>query len=235
MLKIRRKPVSSLMRLLGAQTLPKYLTMSRPKRKQRGGSACEFTQTLGGEILRQARELDELPPQAIFGVYLEGTRRVLPPGRGIRRVVRIFRERCTGGEQCYVVETRRAHVRFANVRHAVAAFALAVGHTIQDICTVEELGQRQYAAIRMFDPTGDIYAAYNQEVITLMTFDPLRLPPFSAASDAPARHARFVEQLAELLEAPPPRITLKPDSDLDADDQYFDLDQTWTNPADLNP
>ena len=90
----------------------------------------------------------------------------------------------------------------------------------------------------MFDPTGDIYAAYNQEVITLMTFDPLRLPPFSAASDAPARHARFVEQLAELLEAPPPRITLKPDSDLDADDQYFDLEetvQTWTNPADLNP
>ena len=95
----------------------------------------------------------------------------------------------------------------------------------------------------MFDPTGDIYAAYNREVITLMTFKPLRLPPFSAASDAPARHARFVEQLAELLEAPPPRITLKPDSDLDADDQYFDLDQTWTNPAvqtwtnpaDLNP
>ena len=95
----------------------------------------------------------------------------------------------------------------------------------------------------MFDPAGDKYAAYNIEVITLMTFDPLRLPPFSAASDAPARHARFVEQLAELLEAPPPRITLKPDSDLDADDQYFDLDQTWTNPAaqtwtnpaDLNP
>ena len=218
--------------------------MSRPKRKQRGGSACEFTQTLGGEILRQARELDELPPQAIFGVYLEGTRNVLPPGRGIRRVVRIFWERRTGDDQpCVVVETRRAHVRFANVRHAVAAFALAVGHTIQDICTVEELGQRKYEEIRMFDPTGDMYAAYNREVITLMTFNPLRLPPFSAASDAPARHARFVEQLAELLEAPPPRITLKPDSDLDADDQYFDLDQTWTNPAaqtwtnpaDLNP
>ena len=211
--------------------------MSRPKRKQRGGSACEFTQTLGGEILRQARELDQLPPDAIFGVYTEGTRNVPgPPDRGIRRVVRIFRERRTGSDQpCVVVETRRAHVRFANVRHAVAAFALAVGHTIQDICTVEELGQRQYAAIRMFDPTGDIYAAYNREVITLMTFDPLRLPPFSAASDAPARHARFVEQLAELLEAPPPRITLKPDSDLDADDQYFDLEetvQTWTNPAD---
>ena len=90
----------------------------------------------------------------------------------------------------------------------------------------------------MFDPTGDMYAAYNTDVITLMTFYPLRLPPFSAASDAPARHARFVGQLAELLEAPPPRITLKPDSDLDAEDQYFDLDQTvqtWTNPADLNP
>ena len=179
--------------------------MSRPKRKQRSGSACEFTQTLGGEILRQARELDELPPQAIFGVYMEGTRN-MEPGRGRRRVVRIFREGRTGSDApCVVVETRRAHVRFANVRHAVAAFALAVGHTIQDICTVEELGQRQYAAIRMFDPTGDIYAAYNIEVITLMTFDPLRLPPFSAASDAPARHARFVEQLAELLEAPPPR------------------------------
>ena len=215
MLKIRRKPVSSLMRLLGAQTLPKQRatllraltpTMSRPKRKQRGGSACEFTQTLGGEILRQARELDGLPPDAIFGVYTEGTRNVDWPGRGIRRVVRIFRERRTGSDEPrVVVETRRAHVRFANVRHAVAAFALAVGHTIQDICTVEELGQRQYAAIRMFDPTGDIYAAYNIEVITLMTFDPLRLPPFSAASDAPARHARFVEQLAELLEAPPPR------------------------------
>ena len=218
--------------------------MSRPKRKQRGGSACEFTQTLGGEILRQARELDGLPPDAIFGVYIEGTRRVLPPGRGIRRVVRIFRERCTGSDEpCFVVETRRAHVRFANVRHAVAAFALAVGHTIQDICDTREIEKRRYAAICMFDPTGDIYAAYNIEVITLMTFDPLRLPPFSAASDAPARHARFVEQLAELLEAPPPRITLKPDSDLDADDQYFDLDQTWTNPAvqtwtnpaDLNP
>ena len=169
---------------------------------------------------------------------MEGTRN-MEPGRGRRRVVRIFRERRTGSDEpCVVVETRRAHVRFANVRHAVAAFALAVGHTIQDICTVEELGQRQHAAIRMFDPTGDIYAAYNQEVITLMTFDPLRLPPFSAASDAPARHARFVEQLAELLEAPPPRITLKPDSDLDAEDQYFDLEetvQTWTNPADLNP
>ena len=211
--------------------------MSRPKRKQRGSSACAFTQTLGGEILRQARELDRLPPDAIFGVYMEGTRNVPgPPGRGRRRVVRIFREGRTGSDApCVVVETRRAHVRFANVRHAVAAFALAVGHTIQDICTVEELGQRQYAAIRMFDPTGDMYAAYNIEVITLMTFDPLRLPPFSAASDAPARHARFVEQLAELLEAPPPRITLKPDSDLDADDQYFDLEetvQTWTNPAD---
>ena len=100
--------------------------MSRPKRKQRGGSACEFTQTLGGEILRQARELDGLPPDAIFGVYTEGTRNVLPPGRGIRRVVRIFRERSTGSDEpCFVVETRRAHVRFANVRHAVAAFALA--------------------------------------------------------------------------------------------------------------
>ena len=211
--------------------------MSRPKRKQRGGSACEFTQTLGGEILRQARELDELPPQAIFGVYMEGTRN-MEPGRGRRRVVRIFRERRTGSDEpCVVVETRRAHVRFANVRHAVAAFALAVGHTIQDICDTREIEKRRYAAICMFDPTGDIYAAYNIEVITLMTFDPLRLPPFSAASDAPARHARFVEQLAELLEAPPPRITLKPDSDLDADDQYLDLDQTvqtWTN-ADLNP
>ena len=216
--------------------------MSRPKRKQRGGSACEFTQTLGGEILRQARELDELPPQAIFGVYLEGTRN-MEPGRGRRRVVRIFRERRTGSdEQCYVVETRRAHVRFANVRHAVAAFALAVGHAMQAICTDKELrqhlyggGTSQYTSIRMFDPTGDMYAAYNKSVITLMTFYPMHLPPFSGVSDAAAKHARFVEQLTELLESPPPRVTLKPDFDPEADDQYFDLEetvQTWTNPAD---
>ena len=44
-------------------------------------------------------------------------------------------------------------------------------------------------------------------------------------------HANAGRRGSRAIEAPPPRITLKPDSDLDADDQYFDLDQTWTNPA----
>ena len=186
--------------------------MSRSKRKQRGGSACEFTQTLGGEILRQARELDELPPQAIFGVYLEGTRN-MEPGRGRRRVVRIFRERRTGSDEpCYVVETPRAQTRFATTRQAVEAFTFSVEFAIRKICTREERNKVSRQIVHMFDPSSeDMYEVIPSDVFFL-DFCPHQLPPFSQHVDAFAAQERFVQRLSALLESPP-RVTMKPDYD----------------------
>ena len=51
---------------------------------------------------------------------------------------RIFRERQTGGEPCYVVETPRSQARFANSRQAIEAFTFSVEFAIRKICTSEE-------------------------------------------------------------------------------------------------
>ena len=115
--------------------------MSRPRRKQRGSSACAFTQALGGEILRQAREMDQLRPDAIFGVYILGSLNRPQPHQSRRTAVRIFRERRTGGDPCYVVETPPAQTRFATTRQAVEAFTFSVEFAIRKICTSEERGE----------------------------------------------------------------------------------------------
>ena len=186
--------------------------MSRPKRKQRGGSACEFTQALGGEILRQARELDEIQPDAIFGVYILGSLNRPQPHQGRRTIVRIFRERRTGGDPCYVVETPRAQTRFATARQAVEAFTFSVEFAIRKICTREERNKVSRQIVHMFDPSSeDMYEVIPSDVFFL-DFSPHQLPPFSQHVDAFAAQERFVQKLSALLEAPP-RVTMKPDYD----------------------
>ena len=187
--------------------------MSRPKRKQRGSSACAFTQALGGEILRQAREMDQLRPDAIFGVYILGSLNRPQPHQSRRTVVRIFRERRTGSdESCYVVETPRAQTRFANARQAVEAFTFSVEFAIRKICTREERNKVSRQIVHMFDPSSeDMYEVIPSDVFFL-DFSPHQLPPFSQHVDAFAAQERFVQKLSALLEAPP-RVTMKPDYD----------------------
>jgi hypothetical protein len=187
--------------------------MSRPKRKQRGSSACAFTQALGGEILRQARELDEASPDAIFGVYILGSLNRPQPHQGRRSVVRIFRERRTGSDEpCYVVETPRAQTRFADSRQAVEAFTFSVEFAIRKICTREERSKARSQIVHMFDPSSeDMYEVIPSDVFFL-DFCPHQLPPFSQHVDAFAAQERFVQRLSALLESPP-RVTMKPDYD----------------------
>ena len=186
--------------------------MSRPKRKQRGSSACAFTQALGGEILRQAREMDQLRPDAIFGVYILGSLNRPQPHQGRRSVVRIFRERRTGSDEpCYVVETPRAQTRFADSRQAVEAFTFSVEFAIRKICTSEERSVR-IQIVHMFDPSSeDMYEVIPSDVFFL-DFCPHQLPPFSQHVDAFAAQERFVQRMSALLESPP-RVTMKPDYD----------------------
>ena len=198
------------------QTLPKQRatlpTMSRSKRKQRGSSACAFTQALGGEILRQAREMDQLRPDAIFGVYILGSLNRPQPHQSRRTCVRIFRERRTGGEPCYVVETPRAQTRFATTRQAVEAFTFSVEFAIRKICTSEERGEARRQIVHMFDPSSeDMYEVIPSDVFFL-DFCPHQLPPFSQHVDAFAAQERFVQRMTALLESPP-RVTMKPDYD----------------------
>ena len=192
--------------------VPRCLTMSRPKRKQRGSSACAFTQALGGEILRQAREMDQLRPDAIFGVYILGSLNRPQPHQSRRTVVRIFRERRTGGSPCFVVETPRAQTRFANPRQAVEAFTFSVEFAIRKICTREERNKVRKQIIHMFDPSSeDMYEVIPSDVFFL-DFSPHQLPPFSQHVDAFAAQERFVQRMTALLESPP-RVTMKPDYD----------------------
>ena len=133
----KTRMLSVMMTTRQCKRCPNNVTMSRPKRKQRGSSACAFTQALGGEILRQAREMDQLRPDAIFGVYILGSLNRPQPHQSRRTAVRIFRERRTGGEPCYVVETPRSQTRFATTRQAVEAFTFSVEFAIRKICTSE--------------------------------------------------------------------------------------------------
>jgi len=187
--------------------------MSRPKRKQSGSSVCAFTQALGGEILRQAREMDQLRPDAIFGVYILGSLNRPQPHQGRRTCVRIFRERRTGSDEpCYVVETPRAQTRFADSRQAVEAFTFSVEFAIRKICTREERSKARSQIVHMFDPSSeDMYEVIPSDVFFL-DFCPHKLPPFSEHDDAFARQARFVQRMSALLESPP-RVTLKSDYD----------------------
>ena len=187
--------------------------MSRPKRKQRGSSACAFTQALGGEILRQARELDEASPDAIFGVYILGSLNRPQPHQGRRSVVRIFRERRTGSDEpCYVVETPRAQTRFADSRQAVEAFTFSVEFAIRKICTREERSKARSQIVHMFDPSSEDMYEVIPSAVFFLDFCPHQLPPFSQHVDAFAAQERFVQRLSALLESPP-RVTMKPDYD----------------------
>jgi len=162
---------------------------------------------------------EEQTPDAIFGVYILGSLDRPQPDQGRRTVVRIFRERRTGGSPCYVVETPRAQTRFANARQAVEAFTFSVEFAIRKICTSEERINRQI--VHMFDPSSeDMYEVIPSDVFFL-DFSPHQLPPFSQHVDAFAAQERFVQRMTALLESPP-RVTMKSDYDPLSPDHVVD-------------
>jgi len=110
-------------------------TAEMSKQSKPGGAACAFAQTLGADILRQAREMDAAGPPGTrgciqFGAQV-GNRELGHADRTIVKRVYMSRVQKTGRDVTFVVEYGflpydLTRLEFATARAAIVCFALTV-------------------------------------------------------------------------------------------------------------
>ena len=179
------------------------------KQSKPGGAACAFAQTLGADILRQAREMDETGHGCIRFGALVGNREVGRVDRATVKRVYVSRVQKTGLDVAFVVEKGfppydMTRLEFVTARAAIACFALTVARIHQEIHSGD--AAVKMATVIHVDMVGRDEDYKDEEVwgeAPVAAFAPLKLPPYDTSPDAIAAFSRFVDTMTAHLASPP--------------------------------